>query len=108
MNTEGTLTSYMTCTREGYKVVNSEDDGMHEIEPRGEEQRINNVHRKLQQVNGYQPDQKLKKLHDDECCMGGPKSAIRARCEPRLLQASQENSTSQYFLHLQSPHQRDT
>ena len=73
MNTEGTLTSYMTCTREGYKVVvsadpsrievgNSEDDGMHGIEPRGEEQKINNVHRKLQQVNGYQPDQKLKKI----------------------------------------------
>jgi hypothetical protein len=37
------------------EVGNSENDGMHGIEPRCEVQRVNNVHRRLQQVNGYHP-----------------------------------------------------
>lgn len=39
------------------EVGNSEKDSMHGIGPRCEEQRVNNVHMRLQQVNGYQPDQ---------------------------------------------------
>jgi len=37
------------------EVGNSENDGMHGIEPRCEVQRVNDVHRRLQQVGGYHP-----------------------------------------------------
>ena len=49
------------------EVGNSEKDSVHGIGPRCEEQRVNDVHMKLQQVNGYQPDQddgNKKTLHD--------------------------------------------